>query len=93
MEEARRLARENIKDIIACGFDAANTFIFTDIGHFGGGGGGSENSAFYCNALRVMRRAPRRALSRAPGSATPPNAAPALRGLSGTGGLADFKQT
>lgn len=30
VEEARRLARENAKDIIACGFDVARTFIFSD---------------------------------------------------------------
>ena len=53
LEEARRLARENIKDIIACGFDPDMTFIFSDIDHMGAGG--SEGSAFYCNCLRVMR--------------------------------------
>lgn len=30
LEECRRLARENIKDIIAIGFDPEKTFIFTD---------------------------------------------------------------
>jgi len=30
LEEARRLAWENAKDIIACGFDPAKTFIFRD---------------------------------------------------------------
>ena len=30
LEECRRLARENIKDIIAIGFDVNKTFIFTD---------------------------------------------------------------
>lgn len=54
VEEARRLAKQNMKDIIACGFDPAMTFIFSDIDHMGGGG--SEGSAFYCNALRIMRR-------------------------------------
>ena len=54
MVEARRLAKQNIKDIIACGFDPAMTFIFSDIDHMGGGG--SEGSAFYCNVLRIMRR-------------------------------------
>lgn len=53
LEEARRLARENIKDIIACGFDPDTTFIFSDIDHMGAGG--SEGSAFYCNCLRIMR--------------------------------------
>ncbi|KAK9839670.1 hypothetical protein WJX81_004750 [Elliptochloris bilobata] len=52
LEEARRLARENIKDIIACGFDPEMTFIFSDIDHMGAGG--SEGSAFYCNCLRIM---------------------------------------
>ena len=31
IEECRRLAQENIKDIIAIGFDPSKTFIFTDI--------------------------------------------------------------
>ena len=30
LEECRRLAKENIKDIIAIGFDPEKTFIFTD---------------------------------------------------------------
>ena len=34
--EARRLARENCKDIIACGFDVRNTFIFSDFEYVGG---------------------------------------------------------
>ena len=29
-EEANRLAHENAKDIIACGFDKEKTFIFSD---------------------------------------------------------------
>ena len=36
LDEAERLAHENIKDIIACGFDAEKTFIFTDFGYLGG---------------------------------------------------------
>ena len=31
VEEAHRLAFENAKDIIACGFDIEKTFIFSDI--------------------------------------------------------------
>ena len=31
VEEAHRLARENAKDIIACGFDVNKTFIFSDM--------------------------------------------------------------
>jgi tryptophanyl-tRNA synthetase len=33
--ECKRLARENVKDIIACGFDAERTFIFTDFSYVG----------------------------------------------------------
>ena len=36
VEESKRLARENAKDIIACGFDVDRTFIFTDFGYVGG---------------------------------------------------------
>ena len=31
LEEAHRLASENAKDIIACGFDVNKTFIFSDL--------------------------------------------------------------
>lgn len=55
MEEARRLARENIKDIIACGFDPDNTFIFSNIDYMGGGPRGSINSAMYSQAIRIAR--------------------------------------
>ena len=34
--EARRMARENCKDIIACGFDVRKTFIFSDFEYVGG---------------------------------------------------------
>jgi tryptophanyl-tRNA synthetase len=47
VEEARRLARENAKDIIACGFDAARTFIFSDFEYVGG--------PFYRNIARIQR--------------------------------------
>jgi len=36
-EEAHRLAYENAKDIIACGFDKKKTFIFSDIDYIGYG--------------------------------------------------------
>ncbi|GMN25943.1 hypothetical protein TIFTF001_001135 [Ficus carica] len=36
VEECQRLARENAKDIIACGFDITRTFIFSDFDYVGG---------------------------------------------------------
>lgn len=36
VEESKRLARENAKDIIACGFDITRTFIFSDFSYVGG---------------------------------------------------------
>ena len=36
VEESQRLARENAKDIIACGFDVTKTFIFSDFDYVGG---------------------------------------------------------
>lgn len=36
VEESKRLARENAKDIIACGFDISRTFIFSDFDFVGG---------------------------------------------------------
>ncbi|KAL6194191.1 hypothetical protein ACLB2K_035275 [Fragaria x ananassa] len=36
VEESQRLARENAKDIIACGFDVTRTFIFSDFDYVGG---------------------------------------------------------
>ena len=47
VEEARRLARENAKDIIACGFDISRTFIFADFDYMGG--------EFYRNINRFQR--------------------------------------
>jgi tryptophanyl-tRNA synthetase len=47
VEEARRLARENARDIIACGFDVSKTYIFADFDAVGG--------AFYRNVARVQR--------------------------------------
>ena len=47
IEESKRLARENCKDIIACGFDPKKTFIFSDFEYMGG--------AFYENIVKVGR--------------------------------------
>ncbi|XP_076069136.1 tryptophanyl-tRNA synthetase isoform X2 [Oratosquilla oratoria] len=44
----RKLANENTKDIIACGFDVNKTFIFSDMEFIGG--------EFYKNVLRVQKR-------------------------------------
>ncbi|XP_066925110.1 tryptophan--tRNA ligase, cytoplasmic-like [Clytia hemisphaerica] len=49
LEEANRLAYENVKDIIACGFDKENTFIFSDMDFIG------SSPAFYKNILRIQR--------------------------------------
>lgn len=35
LEEANRLTYENVKDIIACGFDAEKTFIFSNMDYMG----------------------------------------------------------
>lgn len=37
LEEAHRLAYENAKDIIACGFDINKTFIFSDLDYMAWG--------------------------------------------------------
>lgn len=50
IQEAQRLARENCKDIIACGFDINRTFIFSDFGYMGLGGG-----RFYENIVSIQR--------------------------------------
>ncbi|XP_075101488.1 tryptophan--tRNA ligase, cytoplasmic isoform X2 [Nicotiana tabacum] len=47
VEESQRLARENAKDIIACGFDVSKTFIFSDFDYVGG--------AFYKNMVKVAK--------------------------------------
>ncbi|KAG5416516.1 hypothetical protein IGI04_004083 [Brassica rapa subsp. trilocularis] len=47
VEESQRLARENAKDIIACGFDVTKTFIFSDFDYVGG--------AFYKNMVKVAK--------------------------------------
>ncbi len=50
LEESERLANENIKDIIAVGFDPENTFIFSDFQYVGG--------EFYRNMIRIQRQGP-----------------------------------
>ncbi|XP_039122799.1 tryptophan--tRNA ligase, cytoplasmic [Dioscorea cayenensis subsp. rotundata] len=45
IEESKRLARENARDIIACGFDVTRTFIFSDFNYLGG--------KFYENMVKV----------------------------------------
>ncbi|CAM8961626.1 unnamed protein product [Rhodiola kirilowii] len=47
VEESQRLARENAKDIIACGFDVTRTFIFSDFDYVG--------CAFYKNMVRIAK--------------------------------------
>merc|ERR1712198_239574 len=47
VEETKRMALENAKDIIALGFDPNKTFIFSDFRHIGG--------AFYENMLQIMK--------------------------------------
>ncbi|KAI1285419.1 Tryptophan--tRNA ligase, cytoplasmic [Halotydeus destructor] len=49
LEESKKLAFENAKDIIACGFDVNKTFIFSDFTHIG------QNPAFYQNVVRIQR--------------------------------------
>ncbi|KAG7172396.1 tryptophan--tRNA ligase, cytoplasmic-like isoform X1 [Homarus americanus] len=47
LEQCNKLAYENVKDIIAVGFDMNKTFIFSDIDFLGG--------EFYKNILRVQK--------------------------------------
>ncbi|KAH7528877.1 hypothetical protein FEM48_Zijuj05G0124400 [Ziziphus jujuba var. spinosa] len=47
VEESHRLAWENAKDIIACGFDVTRTFIFSDFDYMGGN--------FYKNIVKVAK--------------------------------------
>ncbi|XP_062502294.1 tryptophan--tRNA ligase, cytoplasmic-like [Corticium candelabrum] len=49
LEESYRLAYENAKDIIACGFDVDKTFIFTDLDYV------SCEPMFYRNILKVRK--------------------------------------
>ena len=46
LEEANRLAHENAKDIIACGFNPKKTFIFSDLEYM--------SPAFYSNILKIQ---------------------------------------
>jgi tryptophanyl-tRNA synthetase len=47
LEECRRLATENARDIIACGFDPDKTFIFSDLDYLG---------HMYRNVLRIQKK-------------------------------------
>ena len=47
LNDAKKLALENAKDIIALGFDMSKTFIFSDFMHIGG--------AFYENMIDIMK--------------------------------------
>jgi tryptophanyl-tRNA synthetase len=47
LDDAKKLALENAKDIIALGFDMNKTFIFSDFMHIGG--------AFYENMIDIMK--------------------------------------
>jgi len=49
LEEANRLAYENAKDIIACGFDVKKTFIFSNLDYMG------QSSNFYKNICRIQK--------------------------------------
>ncbi|RKP12647.1 hypothetical protein BJ684DRAFT_20825 [Piptocephalis cylindrospora] len=47
LEQCRDFARQNARDIIACGFNPAKTFIFSNLDYVGG--------AFYHNVVRISR--------------------------------------
>ncbi|CAM6096514.1 unnamed protein product [Calypogeia fissa] len=47
VEKSQQLGRENVKDIIACGFDITRTFIFSDFDYVGG--------EFYRNMVRIAK--------------------------------------
>ncbi|XP_004921808.1 tryptophan--tRNA ligase, cytoplasmic [Bombyx mori] len=49
VEDARKMAYNNAKDIIAIGFDPSNTFIFNDLDFIG------QCPAFYQNMLRIQK--------------------------------------
>ncbi|CAD5123883.1 DgyrCDS12190 [Dimorphilus gyrociliatus] len=49
VEESNRLAFENAKDIIACGFNKDKTFIFSDIDYI------SSSKAFYVQMLKIQK--------------------------------------
>jgi len=48
-DEAHRMCLENVKDIIACGFDVEKTFIFSDMEFMG------QCPAFYRTVLKVQK--------------------------------------
>jgi len=48
--KAKQMAIENIKDILAVGFDIKKTFIFSDFKFMG------QNSAFYENVIRIQNK-------------------------------------
>jgi len=47
LEECERLARENAKDIIACGFDPKRTFIFSDVSYM--------STPLYKNMMKIAK--------------------------------------
>uniref|UniRef100_A0A915EC79 tryptophan--tRNA ligase n=1 Tax=Ditylenchus dipsaci TaxID=166011 RepID=A0A915EC79_9BILA len=47
LEEARKMAKDNVKDIISVGFDPKNTFIFTNSEYM--------CPAFYANVLKIWK--------------------------------------
>jgi len=49
MEECQRLGWENVKDIIALGFDVKKTFIFADLTYMG------QCPQFYQNVIRIQK--------------------------------------
>ncbi|NWV20558.1 SYWC protein, partial [Origma solitaria] len=49
VEKAYEYARENAKDIIACGFDVNKTFIFSDLDYLG------KSAGFYKNIVKVQK--------------------------------------
>ncbi|XP_045537810.1 tryptophan--tRNA ligase, cytoplasmic [Papilio machaon] len=49
VEDARKMAHSNAKDIIAVGFDPSNTFIFNDLDFIG------QCPAFYQNMVRIQK--------------------------------------
>lgn len=49
IDEAQRLAFENAKDIIACGFDKDKTFIFPDSSYM------AQSSGFYKTIIRIQK--------------------------------------
>ena len=49
VEDAKKMAIENAKDIIACGFDPDKTFIFSNFEFVG------QCPNFYCNMVRIQK--------------------------------------